>query len=608
MNIYTPTAKAIQEVTTAIKKITGHQTTEVKATPNLSLGDIAIPCFNIASQLHVAPAEAANNLAQQLNDNLPKGVSQIKAVGPYLNIFFDRKTLSEQIITEITKQHYHYGWINLGDSQLVMEEFSSPNTNKPQHLGHVRNNVLGETMANVLTAANYKVIKASVVNDRGIHICKSMLAYQKWGEKQTPESVNKKGDHFVGGWYVKFEQELELERQSWYTNHNLNSKTMTDQDQRQTETEFLKQSHLYQEAQAMLQQWEKGDKKVKQLWQQMNNWVYDGFKQTYQRLGITFDKIYYESRISERGKQVVLDGAKKDLFQKATDGSIIAKLDKFNLPDKVLLRADGTALYITNDISLAAERFADYPDIKVLLYIVASEQDLYFKQLFAILKLLNYPWADYLHHLSYGMVYLPEGKMKSREGKVVDADDIMDQVINLAKQELIARQQESEKKLTGEKIDRRAEIIGLTALKVFILKTNRASDITFNPAEAIDFNGRTGVNLLYSYARAQSILQKAGPINKYTEINEANDQEWPIIMALDKFPLLITESVKNYEPAILVNGLLDLAQSFNSFYHDSPILKAEPAVRDARLKLVQAFCVVMGNGLKLLGVELLNEM
>lgn len=608
MNSHTSAAEIIEELIDAIKKITGQSITEVKATPNLNLGDVALPCFELADHLRVSPTEAAQQLAQQLTDQLPPTINQVKAVGPYLNIFFNRAVLTNDIIKHIQKQGDSYGKINLGNNDLIMEEFSSPNTNKPQHLGHAYNNILGETLSKLLIAANYKVIKVSVVNDRGIHICKSMLAYQKWGRGQTPEQSSKKSDYFVGEWYVKFEQELERERQAWYTAHNLNKKDMDDQQQRQTEAEFLKQSSLYQEAQTMLQQWEKDDKKVKKIWQQMNNWVYAGFKKTYERLGINFDKTYYESQISDLGRQIVLDGVKKGIFQQADDGSVTARLGQFNLPDKVLLRGDGTALYITNDISLAAERFNDYPNIKALLYVVGSEQDLYFKQLFAIIKLLNYPWANNLHHLSYGMVYLPEGKMKSREGKVVDADDLMDQVVDLAKQELIKRQADATQPLVEKEINRRAEIIGLAALKVFILKTNRASDITFNPAEAIDFNGRTGVNLLYSYARAQSILQKAGAVDNHTEIKTVSDQEWSIIMALDKFPLLITESVKNYEPSILVNGLLDLAQSFNSFYHDSPILKAEPVVRAARLKIVQAFCTMMGNGLKLLGVEPLEEM
>lgn len=593
----------------SVHKQTGIYPDEPKTTPDISMGDLAMPCFLLAKELKKSPAEVAQSLATA-KLGLDEYVEKIEASGPYLNVFFKRPAVAKVVIETIKDQDQQYGSANIGQDQQVLLEFSSPNTNKPQHLGHVRNNVLGEIVAHLLKKTGYQVVKTCLINDRGIHICKSMLAYTKWGEGKTPESQNLKGDHFVGQWYVKFEQELEKERQAWYTGKNLERKTMTDQEKRKAENDFLTQSPLQQAAQNLLQRWENNDPEIRGLWQTMNNWVYQGFDQTYKRLGVSFEKTYYESQGSDNGKQIIMAAADKGIFKRDADGSITADLSKFDLPAKTLLRADGTTLYVTNDISLAQQRYEEYPGLAGLIYVVGSEQDLYFKQLFAILKLLDLPWTNNLCHLSYGMVNLPEGRMKSREGKVVDADDLMEEVVNLAKDELVKRLSEENQKMNEPEVNRRAETIGLAAIKIFTLKANRQTEITFDPKESIELTGRTGVNLLYTFARATSVLNKANEDTKPASIffTSISDSEWKIIIGLNKYPDIIADAAKNYEPSILVNYLLDLAQDFNSFYHDQPVLKAEPDVRKARLALVNAFRTVMQNGLGLLGIEPLDEM
>jgi arginyl-tRNA synthetase len=402
--------------------------------------------------------------------------------------------------------------------------------------------------------------------------------------------------------------ELKKERDDWYAAKGLDRATLPDKDKRQHEDEFLAQSPLQQAAQALLKAWEANDSEVRALWEKMNSWVYAGFDQTYADFGITFDKTYHESNGSGAGKQKILGAVEAGVLQKNPDGSIVAKLESHKLPDKVVLRADGTTLYVSNDINLAFQRLLDFPNVTDLAYVVASEQDLYFRQLFAILKMLSFPAAEHLHHVSYGMVNLPEGRMKSREGTVVDADDLLAEVITLARDGMAQRLAEENQSLDPAELERRAKIIALAAIKVYMLKAHRTSDVTFNPKESIDFAGRTGVNLLYSFARASSVLAKAGTWTPAEYAGEVSDSEWSIVQSIAQLPDAVAQAAEQYEPAILVNHLLDMAQSFNTFYHDQQILKADEPVRSSRLGLVRAFQSAMGAGLKLLNIEPLSEM
>ena len=547
----------------------------LKSTPDSTLGDLAIPCFTLAAG-GANPIQAAADLAAKLEGTKMAGMAKVVAAGPYVNVFLDRAAVAES--TRQATSVPVFGCSGVLAPSFIVLEFSSPNTNKPQHLGHIRNNFIGQTCANLLAACGAKVIKTSVVNDRGIHICKSMLAYQRWGNGQTPEQAGMKGDHFVGQWYVRFAQELE------------------------------QNPALQDEAQELLQRWEAGDAEVKALWERMNSWVYAGYEKTYADFGIAFDKVYYESKGSEAGKQKILDAVASGTLQRTEDGAVIAKLEAQNLPDKIVLRADGTSLYSTNDISLAYQRLTDYPDATDLAYVVGSEQNLYFRQLFAILKLLGFPAADRLHHVSYGMVALPEGRMKSREGTVVDADDLLADVTQLAADGLKERLGAEQQTLPPDELERRARIIALAAIRVLFLKSGRTSNTTFNPKEAVELTGRTGVNLLYTYARATSVLAKAGDWKPVPYTSEVSDSEWAVIKLLAQYPDAVAHAASEYEPSVLVNHLLDLAAAFNTLYHDQIILKADEPLRSARLGLVAAFQKTMTNGLKLLDIEPLAEM
>lgn len=567
-----PWKASIEPAWVAATQALGSPAPELKPAPGADLGDAAIPCFTLGGN----PAEAAAALAEKLAAANVPGVAKVVAAGPYVNVFLDRAAVA-QATTEAAISPV-FGCSNVLSSVFCVLEFSSPNTNKPQHLGHVRNNFLGQTCANLLAACGAEVVKTCVINDRGIHICKSMLAYQRWGNGATPESAGVKGDHFVGDWYVRYDRELK------------------------------QNPALADEAQEMLRKWEAGDPGVRALWEKMNGWVYAGYEKTYADFGITFDRTYYESQGSEAGKQKIQDAVESGVLHRTGDGAVVAQLESQGLPDKVVLRADGTALYTTNDINLAYQRLADYPKATDLAYVVGSEQDLYFKQLFAILKLLGFPAADRLHHVSHGMVGLPEGRMKSREGTVVDADDLLEDVTQLAAGGLGERLAAECQSLSPEELRRRAKAIALAALRTMFMRYGRDTAITFNPKEAIELTGRTGVNLLYTYARASSILAKAGPWEPAPYGGEVSDSEWQVTRLLAQLPDAVAGAARGYEPSVLVNHLLDLAAAFNTFYHDQPILKAEEPLRSARLGLTQAFRSAMANGLKLLDIEPLDEM
>lgn len=563
-------------------------------TPKSSeLGDYAFPCFTLSKEFKKDPKQIANELSNKIKPN--KLIEKIHAVGPFLNFFINKTEYSKDVLTEIFKKKHKFGVpdkknknskTNLQKTSIqnqkkrIMVEFCSPNTNKPLHLGHVRNCVIGEAVSNILKFQNHKVIKSNLVNDRGIHICKSMLAYQKWGSNKLPDI---KPDFFVGKYYVMFSQKAEEEKKSG-------------------------KDILEKEAQLMLQKWEQGDKKIISLWKRMNTWVYEGFNETYKSLGAEFDRFFYESKIYKEGKEIILNGLKEGIFSKDETGAIIADMEKEKLGKKVLVRADGTTIYITQDIYLAKLKFENYK-LDESIYVVGSEQNLHFQILFKILEMLGYKWAKNCRHLSYGMVYLPEGKMKSREGKVVDADDLVKEVIELARFEI----KERHKDLNDKEIEKRARAIGLGALKFYLLKTEVAKDIHYDPKESISFEGETGPYVQYTYARLSSVLRKLdekldAAFFKKTKFNVYDEKEKEIIRMLGEFPEIARDASAQLKPSIITRYLLDLSQKTNEFYHANPILAAPEELLKARIVLAHSARQVIGTGLNLLGIEAIEEM
>lgn len=556
--------------------------------------DLSFRCFELARAWKKNPAQIATDMAAELGED---DVGRFVAAGPYLNVELRREALAGEVLATVRAGGDAYGASDRQASEVVMMEYISPNTNKPLHLGHLRNGVVGRAVANLLAAQGARVLRTSIVNDRGIHITKSMLAYERWGDGATPESTGKKGDHFVGDLYVRFDQELRKERDAWYEAEGLGK------DAPGSEERFNESSELLGAARELLRRWEAGDEDVRALWRKMNGWVYEGFAETYERFGLHFDKHYYESEIFEGGREIILEAEKKGIFRRAENGAVIAPLSEHtDLQDKTVLRADGTGLYITQDINLAMIKFREHGLTKSL-YCIASEQDFYMKQLFATLRLLGFEWADGLFHLSYGMVYLPEGRMKSREGNVVDADNLVDELAALAREELLKRHED----LSEEELLKRAAAIGLAAITFQFLAVGRDTAITFDPKESVAFEGKTGPYLQYSYARVSSILRKAGDW-KTPELTLGEDIEWRILFQLLLFPSVVADAAESYDPMRLTSYLFDLSQLVNSFYHDHPVLSSEEPVRSSRLALLQAFRTVLGNGLRLLALEPLEEM
>jgi len=476
-----------------------------------------------------------------------------------------------------------------------MVEYSSPNTNKPLHLGHVRNNLLGFSVAEILAAAGYDVIKANLVNDRGIHICKSMLAWQKWGDGETPESSGMKGDHLAGKYYVLFDKEYKIQIEVLKA-------------EGQTEDEAKKNAPIINEAQQMLQQWEAGDAEVKKLWQTMNTWVYTGFAETYKKLGVGFDKFYYESDTYILGKDLIEEGLEKGVFFRKDDNSVWIDLTADGLDEKLVLRSDGTSVYMTQDLGTAQLKYDDFHMDKSL-YVVGNEQDYHFKVLFLILKKLGKEWAQGLFHLSYGMVDLPSGKMKSREGTVVDADDLMAEMEQTAKEQALAK----------GKIDNFSEdeklhlyhIIGMGALKYFLLKVDPKKRILFDPNESVELEGHTGPFIQYTHARIRSVLKKAGRTGVVSakEYKKLNAEERDLIVSLTQFPEIIEQAADSYSPALIANYVYELAKDFNKFYHENPILQAEDeSAKQFRLQLSAASGKVIHAAMKLLGIEVPERM
>ena len=481
-------------------------------------------------------------------------------------------------------------------SPLVMVEYSSPNTNKPLHLGHVRNNLLGYSLSEILKACGNRVIKTNIVNDRGIHICKSMLAWKKWGEGATPESRNQKGDHLIGDFYVLFDKHYKAEL----------AQLMSDGA---TEEEAAAASPLMQEARAMLRAWENKDPEVRALWQRMNEWVYAGFDQTYKRMGVDFDKIYYESETYLEGKEKVLEGLEKGLMYRKDDGSVWADLTADGLDHKLLLRSDGTSVYMTQDIGTAKLRYADFP-IDKMIYVVGNEQNYHFQVLSLLLDRLGFKWGKDLVHFSYGMVELPEGKMKSREGTVVDADDLMDEMVNTAR--TVSAELGKLDGCTPDEVATITEMVGLGALKYFLLKVDPRKNMTFNPKESIDFNGNTGPFIQYTYARIRSVLRKAADagmtIGEYATVRPG-EREIALIQRLADYPSVVAEAGRSYSPALIANYAYELVKEYNQFYHDCSILKEEDtAVRSLRLALSECTARTVASAMALLGISVPERM
>lgn len=609
---------AARKIAEASQGIIAPEEVALSYAPSRELGDLTFRCFELAAKLGKKPNEVASSLAEIIKPD--EFIDHSTPVGPYLNLFLKRDTVTLIALKSVFEEEGGYGNSDQDRDEVTMVEYVSPNTNKPLHLGHIRNGLIGWSVAELVASQGSQVFKTDIINDRGVHIMKSMLAYMRWGNDETPESTSTKGDHFVGRYYVLFERELQKEKKEWLEKKGVSETEVSDSQKEQLEAEFMEESSLMNGIRELLREWEAGDAQVKDLWQRMNSWVYRGFEETYKKLGIGFDRHYYESEIFEGGRDIILDALNRGVFERTKNGAISAPLSKhpelfpFNpqnsskvipLTDKVVLRADGTGLYVTQDINLATIKFRDF-GLTRSIYCIGSEQDYYMQQLFAIMKLLGFKWAEGLYHLSYGMVYLPEGKMKSREGRVVDADELIDNLVEMARSTLRDRYPEIEEK----ELETRAWAIGLSAIKFHFLSVGKDSPIYFDPKASLAFEGRTGPYLQYSYARASSILRKADDeLTLPNTIRVSDDTEWQIITDIIDFPRIIGESARNLDPARLANYLADLAQRFNGFYHSNPILGIpEEEIRQTRLAITQAFRIVIKKGLSLLGVDTLEEM
>ena len=567
-------------------------------------GHLTLVVFPFLKMSRKGPEQTAQEIGEYLKVNEP-AVAAFNVIKGFLNLTIASATWID-LLNEIQADE-QYGLVKATEtSPLVMIEYSSPNTNKPLHLGHVRNNLLGNALANIVAANGNKVVKTNIVNDRGIHICKSMLAWKKYGNGETPETSGKKGDHLVGDYYVSFDRHYKAEVKELMTEFAAQGMS---EDEAKAKAEAA--SPLMQEAREMLVKWEAGDPEIRGLWEMMNNWVYAGFDETYRKMGVSFDKIYYESNTYLEGKEKVMEGLEKGFFFKKEDGSVWADLTAEGLDHKLLLRGDGTSVYMTQDIGTAKLRFADYP-IDKMIYVVGNEQNYHFQVLSILLDKLGFEWGKSLVHFSYGMVELPEGKMKSREGTVVDADDLMEEMIATAKE----TSQELGKLdgLTQEEADDIARIVGLGALKYFILKVDARKNMTFNPKESIDFNGNTGPFIQYTYARIQSVLRKAvesgivvpGQIPAGIELSE---KEEGLIQMVADFAAVVKQAGEDYSPSIIANYTYDLVKEYNQFYHDFSILREEnEAVKVFRIALSANVAKVVRLGMSLLGIEVPSRM
>ncbi len=557
--------------------ITGTQIL-IQTPPKPEMGDFAIPFFPFAKLFRLPPAKIAAGVAALLQQHAE---AEITVSGPYVNIKLDLTDDFAELLEKLDKNGEGYGRSTNLDGENIMIEFSCPNTNKPLHLGHLRNDALGASMAEILSANGASVRKVNLINDRGVHICKSMLAYREFGNKATPESQGMKSDHFVGKYYVAYN--------NW------------SQEERRAEDA----------AQQMLVDWESGDPETVALWEQMNRWAIDGIFETYAKTGISFDDLYYESRTYKRGKQIILDGLAEGIFSQAEDGSIWIDLEEIGLDRKVLLRSDGTSLYLTQDIGTAVARHEDWP-FTSLIYVVGSEQQYHFRVLFHVLDKLGYPWAANLYHLSYGMVNLPDGKMKSREGTVVDADDLLETLTEMARNEIIRKGRSN----AVEGLDTTAASIALGALNYYLLQVSPTKDMVFNPSDSISFNGNTGPYLQYMGARISSMLRKH---SEQTRIVKGAEQpnisllqlqdEHDLIKLILQFPDIVEQAAEQMNPAVISAYLYDISRLYSRYYHDTPIMRAEdPALALARVTLSRALLQVLQNAFVLVGIPFLERM
>lgn len=535
----------------------------IEIPPSQEMGDYAFPCFSLSKELKKSPSKIALTLRTNIK-NIPKEFEDIQTSGPYLNFYLNKKLIAKKIIPEIISKQEDFGKISVEKPKKTMVEFPSPNTNKPLHLGHLRNMSIGESVSRILEFSGEKVIRANLNNDRGIHICKSMTAYEKFGKDKKPG--RKKSDHFVGDFYVLY-------------NKKLNDK-------------------LKSRAQEILQLWEKGDKKIHALWKKMNNWALEGFKETYDKFGIHHDIEFFESNLYKKGKNIVEKGLKNGIFEKTKDGAIKINLEKEKLGEKVLMRKDGTSVYMTQDLYLAKLKFEKYK-IDKSIYVVGNEQNYHFNVLFSILRKLGF--KKQMYHLSYGMVELPEGKMKSREGNVVDADNLIKDVQKLVKKELNKRE-----KLSKKELEKRSLIISLASIKYMLLKTDIKKNMLFNPKESVSFEGNAGPYLLYTYARSCSILKKAKNYSSNIKIKNLEKQENKLLTKLNNFTDIFSKAKENLNPFLIANYSYELCKTFNEFYHSCPVIDSEK--KDFRLSLVKCFKIILKNSLNLLGIDVLYKM
>jgi arginyl-tRNA synthetase len=553
----------------------------VETPPKLEMGDIAFPMFPFARAFRKAPPAIAAEIARRIAA-LPgaRGSGAAEAAGPYVNVKLAQAPVIDDILSMIFEKGAEYGRGTEMAGRRVILEFSCPNTNKPLHLGHLRNDALGESLSRILAAAGATLRKVNLINDRGVHICKSMLAYRLFGGKSTPESEGIKGDHFVGAFYVKYAQHVK--------------------DHPEAE----------EEVRQLLRRWEEGDPEIVALWKTMNAWVINGIEASYRRTGISFDQVYLESDIYKLGRSEILAGIENGFFQKDPDGSVWVDLTDKGMDREVLLRSDGTSLYITQDIGLAIQRARDWPFDR-LIYVVASEQRHHFHVLFKVLEVLGFPWAANLHHLAYGMVNLPEGKMKSREGTVVDADDLLDELERLAAEEIKAKEREED---VGD-LSRTARDIALGALNYWLLQVTAVKDMTFDPKESISFNGNTGPYLQYTGARISSMLRKFEErrdnfkAGAYSSAALSLPEEWEIAKSLSMFPETVAAAARDLNPSVLTTYLFELCKGFSRYYQDHPVLRNEDAgLVLSRIALVRGMAQVVRNGLSLLGIPFLEAM
>ena len=579
----------------AVKALYGMDATEkmlqLQKTRSEFEGNLTLVVFPFVKAAKKSPEQTGQEIGEYLVQNCD-AISKFNVVKGFLNLSIADSAWLTLLADIDADEHYGHRHVD-ENSPLVMIEFSSPNTNKPLHLGHVRNNLLGWSLAQIMQANGNKVVKTNIVNDRGIHICKSMLAWQKWGNGETPETSGKKGDHLIGDYYVAFDKHYREEIKE------LMAQGMDEETAKQ-------EAPLMKEAHEMLVKWEQNDPEVRALWEKMNNWVYAGFDETYKKMGVSFDKIYYESQTYLKGKAKVEEGLAKGLFERHEDNSVWADLTNEGLDQKLLLRSDGTSVYMTQDIGTAEMRFQDYP-IDKMIYVVGNEQNYHFQVLSILLDRLGFKWGKELVHFSYGMVELPNGKMKSREGTVVDADDLMQLMVDDARR--VSDEAGKNVDMTEEEKQEIARIVGMGALKYFILKVDARKNMLFNPEESIDFNGNTGPFIQYTHARIRSILRKAPSMTSLSSTTSLSSKEVELIQKMSEYGAAVEQAGKDYSPSGIANYCYELTKVFNQFYHDYSILNEEDEQKkQTRLVIARNVAKILKNGMGLLGIEVPERM